>query len=116
MSAPTTPLGDAAKLADILARLAAAIDSRAGADPSTSWTAQLLADPARAAKKLGEEGVEAALAVASQGPAEIAAEAGDVIYHLLAALRARGVTLDDVAAVLEKREGKSGVAEKASRS
>ncbi len=109
------PLGDSKALAEALARLAATIDARSGADPSTSYTAQLLADPMRAAKKLGEEGLEAALAVAAQGDAQIAAEAADVIYHLLAALRSRGVALDDVAAALARREGVSGLAEKAAR-
>jgi phosphoribosyl-ATP pyrophosphohydrolase len=113
---PPSPLGDASQLADVLRELAATIDTRAGGDPSASYTAQLLAKGAAAcAKKLGEEGVEAALAVSSQGEAEVAAEAGDVLYHLLVALRARGVTLNDVAAVLARRQGVSGLAEKAAR-
>jgi phosphoribosyl-ATP pyrophosphohydrolase len=113
---PPSPLGDASQLADILRELAAIIDTRAGGDASASYTAQLLAKGAAAcAKKLGEEGVEAALAVSSQGEAEVAAEAGDVLYHLLVALRARGVTLNDVAAVLARRQGVSGLAEKAAR-
>jgi phosphoribosyl-ATP pyrophosphohydrolase len=113
---PPSPLGDVARLADVLRELAATIDARAGGDASASYTAQLLAKGATAcAKKLGEEGVEAALAVASQGETEVASEAGDVLYHLLVALRARGVSLDDVATVLAKRQGVSGLAEKASR-
>lgn len=111
-----SPLGDARRLTDSLRDLAGVIDARAGGDAAASYTAQLLAKgPAACAKKLGEEGVEAALAVASQGEDEVAAEAGDVLYHLLVALRARGVSLDDVAAVLVKRQGMSGLAEKASR-
>ncbi|MEY2759059.1 MAG: phosphoribosyl-ATP diphosphatase [Pseudomonadota bacterium] len=111
------PLGPAAYLGEVLNDLAKTIDARVGEDPSTSWTARLLAGgPALAAKKLGEEGVEAALAVASQGDAEVAKEAGDVLYHLLVALRARGVPLDAVAKVLADRQGVSGIAEKASRS
>ena len=110
------PLGPTAYLGDVLKELAKTIDARAGDDPSTSWTAKLLAGgPALAAKKLGEEGVEAALAVASQGDEDVANEAADVIYHLLVALRSRGVALDRVAKVLEDRQGKSGLAEKASR-
>lgn len=110
------PLGDSAALADVLKRLAAAIDARAGEDPDTSWTAKLLAGgPALTAKKLGEEGVEAALAVAAGSDAQVASEAADVIYHLLVAMRARGVPLDKLAAELSGREGKSGLAEKASR-
>lgn len=110
------PLGPAAYIGEILAELAKIIDARAGDDPSASWTAKLLAGgPALTAKKLGEEGVEAALAVASQSDGEVAKEAADVIYHLLVALRSRGVTLDQVAKVLADRQGQSGLAEKASR-
>jgi phosphoribosyl-ATP pyrophosphohydrolase len=110
------PLGPAAYIGEILAELAKTIDARAGDDPSASWTAKLLAGgPALTAKKLGEEGVEAALAVASQSDGEVAKEAADVIYHLLVALRSRGVTLDQVAKVLADRQGQSGLAEKASR-
>jgi phosphoribosyl-ATP pyrophosphohydrolase len=109
-------LGDAAKLAAVLTKLAGTIDARAGADPGQSWTARLLlAGPGACAKKLGEEAVEAALAVVSQSDVEVAGEAGDVIYHLLVALRSRGVTLDQVAERLEARQGQSGLDEKAGR-
>jgi phosphoribosyl-ATP pyrophosphohydrolase len=110
------PLGDAAKLGETLARLAQTIDARAGADPDTSWTAKLLmGGPALCAKKLGEEGVEAALAVASESDDKVASEAADVLYHLLVALRSRGVPLNTVADVLAARDGQSGLAEKAGR-
>jgi phosphoribosyl-ATP pyrophosphohydrolase len=110
------PLGPAGFLGDVINELAKTIDARAGGDPDSSWTARLLmGGPALTAKKLGEEGVEAALAVASQGDDEVAKEAADVLYHLMVALRSRGVSLDDVAKVLEARQGKSGLAEKASR-
>jgi phosphoribosyl-ATP pyrophosphohydrolase len=110
------PLGPAAYIGEVLAELAKTIDARAGDDPSASWTAKLLAGgPALTAKKLGEEGVEAALAVASQSDGDVAKEAADVIYHLLVALRSRGVTLDQVAKVLADRKGQSGLVEKASR-
>lgn len=110
------PLGSAAFLGEVLNTLAKTVDARAGADPSTSWTARLLmAGPALTAKKLGEEGVEAALAVASQDDKAVAAEAADLVYHLLVALRSRGVSLDAVAKALEQRQGKSGIDEKASR-
>jgi len=112
----TEPLGDAALLSDTLADLARTIDARAGADPATSWTARLLAGgPGLAAKKLGEEGVEAALAVAAQSDAEVACEAADLIYHLMVALRSRGISLDKIARVLCDRQTQSGIAEKASR-
>jgi phosphoribosyl-ATP pyrophosphohydrolase len=110
------PLGSAASLGAVISRLSETIDARAGADPATSWTAKLLfGGPGLCARKLGEEGVEAALAVASESDAKVVAEAADVIFHLLVALRSRGVTLDQVADVLTAREGQSGVAEKASR-
>jgi len=110
------PLGPAAFLGEVLNELAKTIDARAGAEPETSWTAKLLAGgPQLAAKKLGEEGVEAALAVANQGDKEVVSESADLIYHLLVALRSRGVSLDDVAKELEARQGTSGIAEKSSR-
>lgn len=97
---------------DILDRLSATIAWRAGADPSSSWTAKLLADPKLAAKKLGEEALETALAAT---PDETAAESADLIYHWLVLLQARGVSLDAVAEKLEAREGVSGIAEKTGR-
>jgi phosphoribosyl-ATP pyrophosphohydrolase len=103
------------ELGEVIDRLWATIQSRRGGDPSASWTAKLLADPKLAAKKLGEEAVEAAIAAASGDRANLTAEAADVVYHLLALLAASGVEPDDVAAVLTAREGTSGVAEKAGR-
>jgi len=100
---------------DILSRLAATIESRKGADPETSWSAKLLADKPLAAKKLAEEAMEAALAAVQNNPDALAAESADLIYHWLVVLAAAGVSLDDVAAKLEAREGTSGIAEKASR-
>jgi phosphoribosyl-ATP pyrophosphohydrolase len=103
------------RFAEVFARLAATIESRKGADAASSYTAQLLADPARAAKKLGEEAVEAVIAAAQGDREALAAESADLIYHWLVALAAAGVSLDEVAAKLEAREGTSGLAEKASR-
>lgn len=100
------------RFADIIDRLGATIASRKGADGASSWTAKLLADPKLAAKKLGEEAIETALA---QSADDTAAESADLIYHWLVLLEARGVSLDEVAAKLEAREGTSGVAEKAAR-
>jgi phosphoribosyl-ATP pyrophosphohydrolase len=109
-----------ARLTAVLERLAATIESRKGGDPTTSYTAKLLNDPALAAKKLGEEAVEtviAAVALKSQegGPDALAAESADLLYHWLALMAASGVSLDAVAEKLEAREGTSGIAEKASR-
>ena len=103
------------RFAEVLTRLAATIDARKGGDPSASYTAKLLADPARAAKKLGEEAVETVIAAAQGDKAAIAAESADLIYHWLVVLAAAGVSLDDVAAQLEAREGTSGLDEKAAR-
>ena len=87
-----------------LARLEATIDARASADPFESWTARLLAaGPKRIAQKVGEEGVETALAGAAGDDAELAGEAADLIYHLLVLLRSRGLRLQDVLGVLERR-------------
>ena len=103
------------RFADVLARLAAVIDSRKGGDPAASYTAKLLADPALAAKKLGEEAVETVIAATQGDKAAIAAESADLIYHWLVVLAAAGVSLDEVAARLEAREGASGLDEKAGR-
>jgi phosphoribosyl-ATP pyrophosphohydrolase len=105
-----------ARFSDTLDRLAAAIAARKGADPASSYTAKLIAGgPAMAAKKFGEEAVEAVIAAVAGDPDALAAESADVIYHWLVLLAAAGVDLDAVAAKLEAREGRSGLEEKASR-
>jgi len=99
-----------------LERLAATIAARKGADPDTSWTAKLLAKgPEKCAEKFGEEAVEAIIEAVKGDRARLTAEAADVIYHLLVMLAARDVTLDEVLAELDRREGQSGIAEKAAR-
>ncbi|MGI1663442.1 phosphoribosyl-ATP diphosphatase [Palleronia sp. KMU-117] len=99
-----------------LDRLAATIAARKGADPGTSWTAKLLAKgPEKCAEKFGEEAVEAIVEAVKGDRDRLTAEAADVLYHLLVMLAARDVTLTDVLAELERREGTSGIAEKASR-
>ncbi|WP_172293138.1 phosphoribosyl-ATP diphosphatase [Pseudoruegeria sp. HB172150] len=99
-----------------LSRLAATIEARKGADPDTSWTAKLLAKgPEKCAEKFGEEAVEAIIAAAKGDRENLTREAADVLYHLLVMLAARDVTLDEVMAELDRREGTSGLAEKASR-
>ena len=60
-------------------------------------------------------GDELATAIESESDARVASEAADVLYHALVALRARGVSLDDVAAALEARQGTTGLDEKAGR-
>lgn len=91
-----------------LARLEATIADRATADPAESWTARLLADgPKRAAQKVGEEGVEVALAGAAGDVAELAEESADLIYHLLVLLRSRDVEFARVLEILERRSSPS---------
>ena len=104
------------RFTDTLERLQATIAARKGADPQSSYTAKLLGEgPERLAKKFGEEAVETVIAAIQGDPDAIAAESADLIYHWLVLLTASGVTLDQVAAKLEAREGTSGLAEKASR-
>ena len=99
----------------VVHRLVAVIESRRGGDPSVSWSAKLLANPSLAAKKMAEEAIEVALAAVQNDRAGLVAESADLIYHWLALLAAAGVGLDEIAAALETREGRSGVAEKAAR-
>jgi phosphoribosyl-ATP pyrophosphohydrolase len=100
-----------------LADLARIIAERASAaDPASSYTAKLLAEGIeRCARKFGEEAVEATIAAVSENDAALTAEAGDVLYHLLVMLQARGIALTAVMAELEKRTSQSGLAEKAAR-
>ncbi len=101
---------------DVLARLAATIEARKGADAASSWTAKLLAGgPPLAGKKLAEEAVETVIAAVQGDRDAVAAESADLIYHWLVLLAASGVSLDDVAAKLAAREGMSGIDEKARR-
>ncbi|MEE2849026.1 MAG: bifunctional phosphoribosyl-AMP cyclohydrolase/phosphoribosyl-ATP diphosphatase HisIE [Pseudomonadota bacterium] len=87
-----------------VARLERTIAERAAADPSESWTARLIADgPKRIAQKVGEEGVETALAGVAGPDEELASEAADLIYHLLVLLHARNMVFQDVLDVLASR-------------
>ncbi|SMR81401.1 phosphoribosyl-ATP pyrophosphatase [Aliiroseovarius halocynthiae] len=100
----------------ILTQLAATIEARKTADPDSSWTAKLLAKgPDKCAEKFGEEAVEAIIAAVKNDRENLTAEAADVLYHLLVMLAARDVALEDVLAELERREGTSGITEKAAR-
>lgn len=99
-----------------LDRLFATLQERRDADPKESYTAKLLAKgPQKIAKKVGEEGVEAALAGACGSPGELVAESADLLYHLSLLWIARGVEPAAVWDALEGRTGQSGLAEKASR-
>lgn len=86
-----------------LSRLEAVIKARAGADPASSYTAQLLADVDRACKKVGEEATEVVLAVKNRDRANLIHEAADLLYHTLVVLASQGLGLDDVAAELKRR-------------
>lgn len=100
----------------ILEQLALTIEARKGADPDTSWTAKLLAKgPDKCAEKFGEEAVEAIIEAVKGDRAGLTSEAADVLYHLLVMLASRDVALADVLAELERREGVSGIEEKAGR-
>lgn len=87
-----------------IARLEKTIAQRAAADPDESWTARLLQQgPKRIAQKVGEEGVETALAGVAGPDAELASEAADLIFHLLVLLHARNMVFQDVLDVLAER-------------
>ena len=99
-----------------LDRLAATIASRKGADPDSSWTAKLLAKgPEKCAEKFGEEAVEAIIEAVKGDREKLTSEAADVLYHLLVMLAARDVPLSDVLDELARRQGLSGIEEKARR-
>jgi len=100
----------------ILDDLAATIEARKASDPRSSWTAKLLAEgPEKCAEKFGEEAIEAIIEAVKGDRAALTCEAADVLYHLLVMLAARDVALGDVLAELERRQGTSGLAEKAAR-
>lgn len=99
-----------------LERLAATIADRAEAAPDSSWTAKLLAKgPEKCAEKFGEEAIEAVIEAVKGDADRLTSEAADVLYHLLVMCAARGVTLAQINAELARREGVSGLAEKAAR-
>lgn len=99
-----------------LERLFATIESRKGADPASSYTAKLFGKgKAKIAQKVGEEATETVIAALQNEKGEVAAESADLLYHLLVLWAETGVAPDDVWAILDEREGVSGIAEKASR-
>lgn len=100
----------------VLDRLYETIESRRGANPKKSYSAKLLLrGPEQAAKKLGEEAVETALAGVSGGKDALAAESADLLYHLLVLWVSRDLEPAAVWRALEARTGQSGLAEKAAR-
>lgn len=96
--------------------LATIIATRAHADAGQSYSKSLLDKGAAAcARKFGEEAVEFVIAAVGEDDGALRGEAADVLYHLLVVLQARGIALADVLAELERRTGRSGLEEKASR-
>lgn len=99
-----------------LETLAATINTRKSAPLESSWTAKLLSKgPEKCAEKFGEEAIEAIIEAVKGDRAALTSEAADVLYHLLVMLASRDVALGDVFAELERREGTSGIDEKAAR-
>jgi phosphoribosyl-ATP pyrophosphohydrolase/phosphoribosyl-AMP cyclohydrolase len=80
---------------EALPALERVIGERREAAPTGSYTAELLADPPRIGRKVGEEAEEVALAAGGESSARVAAEAADVLYHLAVLLASRGLTLGD---------------------
>ncbi len=103
-------------MTDILHKLEATILQRRDADPKDSYVPSLRAKGrAKMAEKLGEEAVEAVIAAVQDDKADMTGEAADVLFHLMILLADMDLSIDDVLAELGRREGLSGIAEKASR-
>lgn len=101
---------------EILARLEVVIASRRDGDPEASYVARLNAKGVeKIAQKLGEEAVEAVIAALGQDRDALVCEAADLVFHLLVLLGHKDIALAEVLAELDRREGVSGIAEKASR-
>src|SRR4029453_9644192 len=110
------PVDASTAASDVLDRIAATIAARRGGDPSTSYVAALFAKGDDAIlKKVGEEATEAVMAAKDGDKMRIAAEIADLWFHCLVLLVRHGLGPDDVRAELARREGTSGIAEKASR-
>ena len=99
-----------------LSDLEAIVAERAKASPEESWTAKLVSKGQnKAAQKLGEEAVEAAIAAVTNNREELVKESADLLYHLLVVLKIAGIPLEDILEELQRRTAQSGIAEKASR-
>lgn len=99
-----------------LEQLAEIVAERAGANPEESWTAKLLSKgPEKAAEKFGEEAIEAIIEAIKGDRERLTSEAADVLFHLLVMLESRKVSLTEVMQELARRQGQSGLSEKASR-
>jgi len=101
---------------DTLTRLEATIAQRLTASPDASYVAKLHAKGLKKiAQKLGEEATETVIAALAGDEAELVGEAADLLFHLMVLLAEKGVPLEAVLAELDRREGTSGIAEKAAR-
>ena len=101
---------------DTLTRLEATIAQRLTASPETSYVAKLHSKGlAKIAQKVGEEATETVIAALAGDEAELVGEAADLMFHLMVLLAEKGVPLEAVLAELDRREGTSGIAEKAAR-
>ena len=99
-----------------LSDLEAIVAKRANATPDESWTAKLVAGgQAKAAKKLGEEAIEAVMAAVQNDRENLVYESADLLYHLMVVLKIAGIPLQDVMQELERRTAQTGLNEKASR-
>ena len=103
-------------MSEPLAQLYARILERKSASAAESYTAKLLSEGiGKISKKVGEEAVETALAAVALDKPSTVAESADLLYHLLVLWAALGITPDDVYSALERRAGRSGLEERASR-
>jgi phosphoribosyl-ATP pyrophosphohydrolase len=103
-------------LYETLERIAETIAGRAGADTETSYVARLLAGPEDALlKKIGEEATETVLAAKGGGQLELVRETADLWFHCMIVLARHGLGPDDVLSEMQRREGISGLDEKAAR-
>lgn len=103
-------------MSETLSRLEQTIAARRAASPDESYVAKLNAKGLpKIAQKLGEEATEAVIAAVSGSNEELVSESADLLFHLLVLLNAKGVSLDHVLAELDRREGLSGLEEKANR-
>jgi phosphoribosyl-ATP pyrophosphohydrolase len=103
-------------MADTLDRLGNIIAARRTAEPGSSYVASLFAKGLpKIAQKVGEEAVETIIAALSGDAKALTGEAADLLFHLLVLLEASGVPLSNVLAELDRREGVSGLDEKAAR-
>jgi phosphoribosyl-ATP pyrophosphohydrolase len=112
-AAPPRALGASASVLD---RLWTVIETRRSADPEVSHSARLLSrGTAKVAQKFGEEAVECLIEATRGNPEGVVAESADVLYHLLVLWVDAGIRPEHVWAELQRREGVSGIAEKAAR-